>query len=255
MSTAATEPDLSFFHPTLRRWFLEAFEKPTTAQEKSWPVIAEGKNTLLLAPTGSGKTLSAFLVAINRIMFEPREDDAPKGVRTLYISPLKALGVDVERNLRSPLAGVRVTAMREGIEHRIPTVAVRSGDTPSAERTRITRDPPDILITTPESLYLMLTSRAREVLNTIDTVIIDEIHSMVATKRGAHLFLSLERLESLRRSCNPERKPAQRIGLSATQRPLEEVARLLGGAEVESAGQTAQTSTRRDRRSGSQTAT
>lgn len=235
-TTAAAKPELSYFHPTLRRWFLDTFEKPTTAQQKSWPVIADGKNTLLLAPTGSGKTLSAFLVAINRIMFGPRPaEDAPRGVRTLYISPLKALGVDVERNLRSPLAGVRVAALRDDVEHHIPTIAVRSGDTPSAERTRITRDPPDILITTPESLYLMLTSRAREVLGTVDTIIIDEIHSMVATKRGSHLFVTLERLEELRRRTNPEATSIQRIGLSATQRPLDEIARLLGGAEVETA--------------------
>jgi len=236
--STVTEPELSYFHPTLRRWFLDTFEKPTTAQEKSWPVIAEGKNTLLLAPTGSGKTLSAFLIAINRIMFDrdanvETQEDAPRGVKTLYISPLKALGVDVERNLRSPLAGVRVAALREEVPHHIPTVAVRSGDTPSNERTRISRDPPDILITTPESLYLMLTSRAREVLSTVDTIIIDEIHSMVATKRGMHLFLSLERLEAQRRVCNPDAKPIQRIGLSATQRPLDEVARLLGGSEVD----------------------
>ncbi len=231
--------DLSFFHPTLTRWFLDTFEKPTAAQEKAWPVIADGKNTLLLAPTGSGKTLAAFLVAINRIMFEkPRAEDSPRGIRTLYISPLKALGVDVERNLRSPLAGVRVAALRDEIEHHIPAVGVRSGDTPTAERTRLRRDPPDILITTPESLYLMLTSQAREILTTVDTIIIDEIHSMVATKRGTHLFLSLERLERLRAGCNPNAKPIQRIGLSATQRPLDEVARLLGGAELDDANAT-----------------
>ncbi len=236
MSTTATESELSYFHPTLRRWFLDTFAEPTTAQEKSWPVIADGRNTLLLAPTGSGKTLSAFLIAINRIMFgEARAEDAPKGVRTLYISPLKALGVDVERNLRSPLAGVRVAALRDEVEHHVPSVAVRSGDTPSAERTRITRDPPDILITTPESLYLMLTSRARSVLTTVDTIIIDEIHSMVPTKRGTHLFLSLERLERLRLACDPNAKSIQRIGLSATQRPLDEIARLLGGCEVSAA--------------------
>ena len=210
MNTTATEPELSYFHPTLRRWFLDTFERPTTAQERSWPVIANGKNTLLLAPTGSGKTLSAFLVAINRIMFDDAPSHRPqsdRGIRTLYISPLKALGVDVERNLRSPLAGVRVAALREEVAHHVPSVAVRSGDTPPAERTRITRDPPDILITTPESLYLMLTSRAREVLTTVDTIIVDEIHSMVATKRGVHLFLSIERLETLRRASHPDAKP------------------------------------------------
>ena len=211
---------------------MDTFEKPTVAQEKAWPIVAQGKSTLLLAPTGSGKTLAAFLVAINRIMFDAPTSDRPaKRVHTLYVSPLKALGVDVERNLRSPLAGVRVAALREDANHRVPSVGVRSGDTPSAERTRIQRDPPDILITTPESLYLMLTSRAREVLASVDTVIIDEIHSMVATKRGAHLFLSLERLEALRGTNGYQTTPIQRIGLSATQRPLEEIARLLGGYE------------------------
>ena len=240
------EVALDVFHPTLRRWFLEAFEAPTPAQAKAWPPIANGRSTLLLAPTGSGKTLAAFLVAINRIMFgvgrsaavqdgdlvgDRRTGQRKEGVRTLYISPLKALGVDVERNLRSPIAGVRVAALRDETPHHVPTIGVRSGDTPSTERARIVREPPDILITTPESLYLMLTSRAREILTTVDTVIVDEIHSMAATKRGAHLFLSLERLEALRRD-EADVPPLQRIGLSATQRPLEEVARLLGGADA-----------------------
>ncbi|MEM8680777.1 MAG: DEAD/DEAH box helicase, partial [Planctomycetota bacterium] len=204
----------------------------TPAQCQAWPPISSGENTLLLAPTGSGKTLAAFLVAINRIMF-PAGSEAPDppGIKTLYLSPLKALGVDVERNLRAPLAGVAAVAAREGFEFHLPTVGVRSGDTPANERARMTRQPPDILISTPESLYLMLTSRAREILRTVDTVIIDEIHSVVGTKRGSHLFLSLERLEDLRLSAEGPHQPLQRIGLSATQRPLEEVARLLGGAE------------------------
>lgn len=224
---------LRHFHPVLQTWFAETFAHPTTAQNEAWPTIAAQSSTLLLAPTGSGKTLAAFLVAINRIMFSPPPGN---GVRTLYISPLKALGVDVERNLKSPIAGIQSVALREGVEHRLPKVGVRSGDTPPAERYRLTREPPDILITTPESLYLMLTSRARDVLRTVETVIVDEIHSMVAGKRGAHLFLSLERLELLRRDeSSPGSPPVaalQRIGLSATQRPLEEVARLLGGAEA-----------------------
>ena len=241
-TTSAINTALGCFHPTLRRWFLDAFQQPTAAQAKAWPTIARGKNTLLLAPTGSGKTLAAFLVAINRIMFETdvvevdtTEQDSARvastGVKTLYISPLKALGVDVERNLRTPLAAVRQAAQDEEVEHRVPAIGVRSGDTPAAERTRMQRYPPDILITTPESLYLMLTSRARQVLTTVETVIIDEIHSMVSTKRGAHLFVSLERLERLRRRACPDIGPIQRIGLSATQRPLDEVARLLGGAD------------------------
>ncbi len=231
---SANSTVLSHFHPTLRRWFQEAFEAPTPAQVSAWPLIASGDNTLLLAPTGSGKTLAAFLVAINRIMFSAADQPREKGVRVLYVSPLKALGVDVERNLRSPIAGVRAAAERDGIEYHEPVVGVRSGDTPSSERYRLTREPPDILITTPESLYLILTSQAREILRTVETVIIDEIHSMVRSKRGSHLFVSLERLEALRRRDAPARKRMQRIGLSATQRPLEEVARLLGGSEATS---------------------
>ena len=157
-------------------------------------------------------------------MFEPPPDEKER-CRVLYISPLKALAVDVERNLRAPLAGISRLAREEGVAHHLPQVAIRTGDTPAAERARFTRHPADILITTPESLYLLLTSNARDVLRHIHTVIVDEIHAMVATKRGAHLALSLERLEAI------ARVPIQRIGLSATQRPLDEVARFLGGAE------------------------
>jgi len=226
---------LESLRPAPRRWFEESFDAPTRAQELAWPVIARGSSALLLAPTGSGKTLAAFLVAIDRRMFgSVREADAERapGVRVLYVSPLKALGVDVERNFRSPIAGVRAVAERDGIPYREPTVGVRSGDTPSAERSRLTRHPPDILITTPESLYLLLTSRARETLRSVDTVIVDEIHTLAGTKRGAHLFLSLERLEALRRESDGHGSPLQRIGLSATQRPLDEIARLLGGGEA-----------------------
>ena len=159
-------------------------------------------------------------------MFSP-EPPKKERCRVLYVSPLKALAVDVERNLRAPIAGIAAAAGAQGEAFRIPAVAIRSGDTPSAERARMARTPPDILITTPESLYLLLTSSARDLLRSVDTVIVDEIHSVVSTKRGAHLFLSLERLELLRTSD----RPLQRIGLSATQRPLEEVARLLGGGE------------------------
>lgn len=230
--TKDSELALGHFHPTLRRWFGDAFREPTAAQKLAWPVIASGVSTLLLAPTGSGKTLAAFLVAIDRIMFGPRDEAREKGVRVLYVSPLKALGVDVERNLRSPIAGVRAAADRDGIDYHLPSVGVRSGDTPSSERHRLTREPPEILITTPESLYLILTSRARQTLRTVETVIVDEIHSLVRSKRGSHLFLSLERLEVLRRTDRENGTPLQRVGLSATQRPLDEVARLLGGAEA-----------------------
>ncbi|MEM7678522.1 MAG: DEAD/DEAH box helicase, partial [Myxococcota bacterium] len=219
---------LDFAHPAVRTWFEGAFKEPTTAQNKGWPAIATGRSTLLLAPTGSGKTLAAFLCAIDRLMFGT-EPEKKARLRVLYLSPLKALGVDVERNLRGPLAGIRAVAERDNHDFRSLEVGVRSGDTPQADRARMSRHPPDILITTPESLYLMLTSNAREILHSIDVVIIDEIHAMVASKRGAHLFVSLERLEALRQ----DRGPLQRIGLSATQRPLDEVARLLAGGEID----------------------
>ncbi|MEM6774252.1 MAG: crosslink repair DNA glycosylase YcaQ family protein [Pseudomonadota bacterium] len=232
VSGAAAMPE-DLFHPCTRQWFTEAFASPTRVQLQSWPSLFREESALLLAPTGSGKTLAAFLAAIDRLVF-PREDGAaaPRaGVKVLYISPLKALGVDVDRNLRAPLAGISAVAAREGIAHREVSVAIRSGDTESRERSRMLRHPPDLLITTPESLYLMLTSKARDILASVETVIIDEIHTMVSTKRGAHLFLSLERLERLTRDGAPAPQAIQRIGLSATQRPLEEVARLLGGYE------------------------
>ena len=214
---------LRLFHPAVADWFMDSFEKPTPPQEEGWPAIARGESTLILAPTGSGKTLTAFLWCINRLMFDP-QPEAGQRCRVLYISPLKALAVDIERNLRAPLAGIAHRASARGDEHSLPVVAIRTGDTPAAERARFQREPSDILITTPESLYLLLTSNAREALRSIDTVIIDEIHALVPTKRGAHLALSLERLEAL-----TEGRSVQRIGLSATQRPLDEVARFLGG--------------------------
>ncbi len=237
MPASATTADsvLAAFHPAVREWFEEAFATPTAAQQQAWPPISRRENTLLLAPTGSGKTLAAFMVALDRLMFADssrRDSDQAghvAGVRVVYISPLKALGVDVERNLRAPLAGIRKVAERQGLSYQVPSVGVRSGDTPAADRQRMVREPPDILITTPESLFLMLTSRAREILKTVETVIVDEIHSLVCGKRGAHLFLSLERLEALRAEEREGTTGLQRIGLSATQRPLDEVARLLGG--------------------------
>ncbi len=219
---------LGGFSPAVRRWFEESFGAPTPAQVKGWPSIHAGASTLLLAPTGSGKTLAAFLAAIDRLMFAP-EPARKARCRVIYVSPLKALGVDVEKNLRAPIAGIARVAERDGVPFRLPSIGVRSGDTPQSERARLGRTPPDILITTPESLYLLLTSAAREILEPVETVIVDEIHSLVASKRGAHLFLSLERLESLR---GRPRRPVQRIGLSATQRPLEEIARLLGGGDA-----------------------
>jgi ATP-dependent Lhr-like helicase len=232
MPRSTIHESLSVFHPLVSEWFQESFPAPTDAQKRAWQQIEQGQHTLLLAPTGSGKTLAAFLVAINRIMFGKLPEEIGSGVKALYISPLKALGADVERNLRAPIAGVRAVAERRGAVHHVPTVAVRSGDTPAADRTAMLRRPPDILITTPESLFLLLTSRSRDILASVDTIIIDEIHSLVGGKRGTHLVTSLERLEDLRRSTDAARIPAQRIGLSATQRPLEEVARFLGGAEI-----------------------
>ena len=217
---------LAFAHPCTRDWFSAAFDRPTPAQTQGWPAIVSGEHTLLLAPTGSGKTLAAFMVAIDRLAFQPR--DGQPGVKVLYISPLKALGVDIERNLRAPLAGIRAVAKRSEQAVQPIRVAVRSGDTPQNERQRMARRPPDILITTPESLYLILTSRAAEMLTRVETVIVDEIHSVVPSKRGLHLALSLERLERLRIAAGAT-APAQRIGLSATQRPLDEIARFLGG--------------------------
>ncbi|MBP1636972.1 MAG: putative ATP-dependent helicase Lhr, partial [Acidobacteria bacterium] len=215
---------LSLFHPAVSDWFRASFGEPTLPQALGWPAIARGESTLVLSPTGSGKTLAAFLWAIDRVMFAPEPEPARR-CRVLYVSPLKALAVDVERNLRSPIAGIANLADSRGEAYRLPAALVRTGDTPPADRARFLREPADILITTPESLYLMLTGRAREALRSVETVIVDEIHALVPTKRGAHLALSLERLQAL---CG---RPLQRIGLSATQRPLDEVARFLGGAE------------------------
>ena len=226
---------LAPFHEPVVQWFRAALGEPTAAQARAWPAISAGRSTLLLAPTGSGKTLAAFLAGLDRLMFAP-EPPPRQRCRLLYISPLKALAVDVERNLRAPLAGIAAVAERMGAAHRVPTVGVRSGDTPASERARLARHPHDILITTPKSLYLMRTSEARSILTSVETIIVDEIHAMVATKRGAHLFVSLERLEALRRAATPGVAATQRIGLSATQRPLDEVARLLGGAEVDAEG-------------------
>ena len=217
---------LDAFHPAVREWFTSAFPSPTTPQRLGWPAIARGESTLLLAPTGSGKTLAAFLWCLNRLMFSPAPAQKSR-CRVLYISPLKALAVDVERNLRVPLAGIAHLARTQGVEVTVPDIAIRTGDTPAPDRARFGRHASDILITTPESLFLLLTSEARARLAEVDTVIIDEIHALVPGKRGAHLALSLERLEALRSAAA---RPLQRIGLSATQRPLDEVARFLGGA-------------------------
>lgn len=214
---------LERFTPATREWFAGAFPEPTPAQTGAWEAIASGRHALVVAPTGSGKTLSAFLWSLDRLAATPKPPDPKRRTRVLYISPLKALGVDVERNLRSPLVGIAATGRRLGQEVPPISVGVRSGDTTSADRRMLQREPPDILITTPESLYLMLTSAARETLVGVETVIVDEIHAVAASKRGAHLAVTLERLDALLE------KSAQRIGLSATVRPIEEVARFLGG--------------------------
>src|SRR5205809_4947970 len=211
---------LASFSPETRAWFERTFSDPTPAQALGWPAIATGKHTLIQAPTGSGKTLAAFLYGIDKLTPEPGQ-----GLRLLYVSPLKALNYDIERNLRGPLAGL-------GSEL---TVAVRTGGTPRTERQRMLRHPPDILITTPESLFLMLTSQAREILGGVQTLILDEVHAVAGTKRGAHLALSVERLDRLVRTRpGSDPGPVQRIGLSATQRPLEEIGRFVsGGREIE----------------------
>ena len=230
---------LGRFGAATAEWFRSTFHEPTEAQRGAWQAISEGNHALVVAPTGSGKTLSAFLWAIDRVFHEKdaqpakpapaKPDPDQPATRILYISPLKALGVDVERNLRSPLVGIGHAARRLGISVPALTVGVRSGDTSSSDRRKLVSAPPDILITTPESLYLMLTSRAGDTLTGVHTVIVDEVHAVAATKRGAHLAVSLERLDALRAQHHPGAPPAQRIGLSATVRPIDEVARFLGG--------------------------
>ncbi|MDN6675133.1 DEAD/DEAH box helicase, partial [Corynebacterium casei] len=226
---------LSRFKPAVAGWFEDVFTQPTQVQEQSWDAISKGSHALLVAPTGSGKTLAAFLWALNNLMEREGQTSLPVakredatdtsshgGVKVLYISPLKALGVDIERNLRVPLAGISRVAQRLGVDEPDISIGVRSGDTPQSERNRQLRKPPDVLITTPESAYLMLTSKAAGILASVDTVIIDEIHAIAGSKRGVHMALTMERLAKVAGEF-------QRIGLSATVRPLETVANFLGG--------------------------
>ena len=218
-----TSDALERLSPATRAWFAAAFSAPTAAQQGAWAAIAGGRHALVVAPTGSGKTLAAFLWALDQLASTPPPEEKLKRCRVLYVSPLKALAVDIERNLRSPLAGIKHASTRLGLPEPSIRVGIRSGDTPADERRRLATAPPDILITTPESLFLILTSQARESLRGVETVIIDEIHAVAGTKRGAHLAVCLERLDALLE------RPAQRIGLSATVRPASEVARFLGG--------------------------
>ncbi len=227
--TIAPDPLASFHEPT-RAWFASSFAEPTDAQAQGWPAIAAGEHTLICAPTGSGKTLAAFLWCLDRLLSAEPPADPRARLRVLYVSPLKALVHDVDRNLRSPLAGISLAAGRLGAAATEVRVGMRTGDTPAVERRAFGKKPPDILVTTPESLYLILTSQAREALRNVQWVILDEIHALAGTKRGAHLALSLERLETL------TERPPQRIGLSATQRPLSAVAAYLGGRQPASVG-------------------
>ena len=222
-----TDP-LDGFSPATRAWFEGAFAEPTQAQAGAWRAIGKGEDTLVVAPTGSGKTLAAFLWALDKLAAVPPPADPKRRTRVLYVSPLKALAVDIERNLRAPLTGIRHAAHRLGLDEPDVRVAVRTGDTAAEERRKLAVKPPDILITTPESLFLLLTSQARETLRGVETVIVDEVHAVAGNKRGAHLALSLERLDALR----GEASPAQRVGLSATVRPVEEVATFLGGTRA-----------------------
>ncbi|MGO1181207.1 DEAD/DEAH box helicase, partial [Cellulosimicrobium funkei] len=230
-----SDPLARFAAPT-RAWFSGAFDAPTAAQAGAWEAVSSDRHALVVAPTGSGKTLAAFLWSLDRILAAP-PDEAPARearCRVVYVSPLKALAADVERNLRSPLAGIRQAAVRLGLDVPDVVVGTRTGDTPTSERRRLATHPPDILITTPESLFLVLTSQARAGLVGVETVIVDEIHAVAGTKRGAHLAVSLERLDALLEA--HERPPAQRVGLSATVRPVEAVATFLGGHRPEAEG-------------------
>ena len=226
----------AFSEPT-RAWFADAFEAPTPVQVETWAAAAAGASVLVTAPTGSGKTLAAFMAALDRLAQTPTPADEKRRTRVLYVSPLKALAYDVDRNLRAPLIGITHAAQRLGVPAPAVEVGMRTGDTPADDRRRMARRPPDILITTPESLFLLLTSQARETLASVETVIVDEVHAVAGTKRGAHLALTLERLEALRLGADSEVAPLQRIGLSATQRPIEEVARFLVGGTVDATDQ------------------
>ena len=216
---------LDRFHPATARWFTDALGQPTAAQRRGWAAIREGRHTLIAAPTGSGKTLAAFLTALDALLQEGLRAPLPDEVRVVYVSPLKALSADIHKNLAEPRRGIRAAAEAMGLAAPRITAAVRTGDTTPSERAAMLRTPPHILVTTPESLYLLLTAaRSRDMLRTVRTVIVDEIHAVIGGRRGAHLALSLERLQQVAGA------PLLRLGLSATQKPIEEVARFLVGS-------------------------
>ena len=224
MSIVSPMKSLDFFHPAVAGWFAESFSAPTLAQAQAWPAIQAGRHTLIAAPTGSGKTLSAFLAAIDSLVRQGIEGGLRDETQVVYVSPLKALSNDIQRNLDAPLAGIRAALKAQGLADVEIRAWVRTGDTPAAERNQMRRRPPHIVVTTPESLYILLGSESgRKMLATTRTVIVDEIHALAPNKRGAHLALSLERLQQL---CGHS---LQRIGLSATQKPIETVARFLVG--------------------------
>ncbi len=225
------------FHPLVSRWFLAALGEPTSAQRRGWEAIRSGRHTLIAAPTGSGKTLAAFLTSIDALVRDGLDSPLPDAVRVVYVSPLKALSADIHKNLAEPRRALRKLAEETGVQIPRITAAVRTGDTTSSERAAMLRTPPHILVTTPESLYLLLTAeRGRQMLQTARTVIVDEIHAVIGTRRGAHLALTLERLEELCASQPGSPRPLQRIGLSATQKPIDEVARYLVGTSDDRGG-------------------
>src|SRR5687767_8023752 len=213
------------FHPLVARWFTDTLGAPTAAQQRGWAAIRDGRHTLIAAPTGSGKTLAAFLTAIDDLVQEGLTHPLPDEVQVLYVSPLKALSTDIHKNLAEPRRQIRQLAEEAGLAAPRITAAVRTGDTTASARAAMLRNPPHILVTTPESLYLLLTAeRSRQMLRTVRTVIVDEIHAVIGTRRGAHLALSLERLQQV------AERPLLRLGLSATQKPIEDVSRYLVGA-------------------------
>src|SRR2546430_9591106 len=225
---------LENFHPVIKRWFSETLGTPTPAQAQGWAAIRDKRHTLIAAPTGSGKTLAAFLSALNDLLEEGLRAPLPDEVRVVYVSPLKALSADIHKNLAEPRAAIRKLAEECGLEAPRITAAVRTGDTTSSERASMLKTPPHILVTTPESLYLLLTAeRSREMLRTVRTVIVDEIHAVIGTRRGAHLALTLERLQQVCGAAAPG-GVLLRLGLSATQKPIEEVARYLVGSDCPS---------------------